>query len=421
MDGLDINGILDRRSQENELLDALGRFADESPSLMARPGIYVAGPPGSGKTVFAKRLLAGAGYEVVTYDSSHSRGRSTVEQLASSTTGSRSVMGMLQSRAQSSIAVVLDEIDGMAGGDKGGLTALVKLIRPKRTERQKGELAVKSPVVCIGSAIMDKKVRELSKACTTIHLFKPEHSQVERIVAGCVPGLSEDQVGAFATAVDGDLHKVDLLARLARTGLRAGHIQTLVASRSATADSKTTTRNLLMRGTSFDAHARDVAEAERTVVSLLVHENIPRLLTTLPPTRILDVYGAILKRLQFGDCVDRATFQRQIWQLGEMNSLLKTADVLRLAHAGLAAKATPCLGAIEFTKILTKYSTQYNNGVFLRGLCGKTGFDLADLYAHFLGEQGGGLHKPPCLREGGHESQLDLNRLWRLLAGVRAS
>ena len=33
----------------------------------------------------------------------------------------------------------MDEIDGMNNGDKGGINSLIKLIRPKKTNKQKKE------------------------------------------------------------------------------------------------------------------------------------------------------------------------------------------------------------------------------------------------------------------------------------------
>ena len=35
------------------------------------------------------------------------------------------------------IAILMDEIDGMNNGDKGGINSLIKLIRPKKTKKQK--------------------------------------------------------------------------------------------------------------------------------------------------------------------------------------------------------------------------------------------------------------------------------------------
>ena len=38
---------------------------------------------------------------------------------------------------------------------------------------------------------------------------------------------------------------------------------------------------------------------------------------------------------------------------------------------------------IRFTKVLTKYSTEYNNTTFIQGLCHKMGMDKQDLRSYF--------------------------------------
>jgi hypothetical protein len=42
------------------------------------------------------------------------------------------------------------------------------------------------------------------------------------------------------------------------------------------------------------------------------------------------------------------------------------------------------LSDIRFTKVLTKYSTEYNNILFIQKLCQKLGMDKKDLYGYFL-------------------------------------
>ena len=37
------------------------------------------------------------------------------------------------------LAIIMDEIDCMNTGDKGGISALIKMIRPKKTKKQKTE------------------------------------------------------------------------------------------------------------------------------------------------------------------------------------------------------------------------------------------------------------------------------------------
>ena len=57
----------------------------------------------------------------------------------------------------------MDEIDGMNNGDKGGINTLIKLIRPKKTKKQKLEEVTMNPIICIGNYHIDKKIKELSR------------------------------------------------------------------------------------------------------------------------------------------------------------------------------------------------------------------------------------------------------------------
>ena len=48
----------------------------------------------------------------------------------------------------------------MNNGDKGCLTQLIKLIRPKKTKKQKLEEITLNPIICIGNYHIDKKIKE---------------------------------------------------------------------------------------------------------------------------------------------------------------------------------------------------------------------------------------------------------------------
>ena len=39
---------------------------------------------------------------------------------------------------------------------------------------------------------------------------------------------------------------------------------------------------------------------------------------------------------------------------------------------------------MRFTKVLTKYSTEYNNIMFIQNLCNKLSLDKDDLFSYFL-------------------------------------
>ena len=81
--------------------------------------------------------------------------------------------------------------------------------------------------------------------------------------------------------------------------------------------------------------------------------------------------------------MDRITFQKQIWQFNEMTSLLKTFYNNKLYHERFEKKPKFNPSEVRFTKVLTKYSTEYNNYLFIQNLCFTLGMDQKDLFAFF--------------------------------------
>ena len=49
-----------------------------------------------------------------------------------------------------------------------------------------------------------------------------------------------------------------------------------------------------------------------------------------------------------------------------------------------SATATANASEIRFTKVLTKYSTEYNNSIFIQDLCQKLSLDKKDTFSFFL-------------------------------------
>ena len=84
------------------------------------------------------------------------------------------------------IAVIMDEIDGMNNGDKGGINALIKQIRPKKTKKQKEEDSTNIPIICISNYHIDKKIKELMKVCNTFELSPPTDIQINNIISLCM-------------------------------------------------------------------------------------------------------------------------------------------------------------------------------------------------------------------------------------------
>ena len=80
--------------------------------------------------------------------------------------------------------------------------------------------------------------------------------------------------------------------------------------------------------------------------------------------------------------IDRVTFQKQIWQFNEISSLIKTFYSNYIMRKYLNNSNIDKI-EIRFTKVLTKYSTEYNNSIFINNLCQELNLDNKDMLGYF--------------------------------------
>ena len=160
-------------------------------------------------------------------------------------------------------------------------------------------------------------------------------------------------------------------------------------------------------------------ETDRTIVGLLWHENIIDYLhNDKDKVESIQLYNNILDNICFADYIDRITFQKQIWQFNEMSSLIKTFYNNKLLHNAINENKIKKqnVSEIRFTKILTKYSTEYNNSIFIQNLCQKFGFDKKDLFLFFLDLKEKYTEQERYeLLDNIEISKLDINRIYRYL------
>jgi hypothetical protein len=71
---------------------------------------------------------------------------------------------------------------------------------------------------------------------------------------------------------------------------------------------------------------------------------------------------------------------------------------------------------VRFTKVLTKYSTEYNNSLFIQKLCQKLGMDKKDLFGFFIDlKNNRDDNEIVNLLENYEIGKLDINRIYRYI------
>jgi hypothetical protein len=103
-----------------------------------------------------------------------------------------------------------------------------------------------------------------------------------------------------------------------------------------------------------------------------------------------------------------------------MSSLIKTFYNNKLYHEyePFKKKYKCNLNDIRFTKVLTKYSTEYNNSLFIQNLCQYLGMDQKDMFSFFFDLKKKYNYNEEQIYEMLHSydiGKLDISRIYRYL------
>jgi len=420
---INYNTILNREATSNAIKSILQQFEKNKYNFALKRGIYIYGAPGSGKTQFVINLLNELKYDIIKYDAGDIRNKTIIDTITKNNMSDKSVVSLLQKKSKP-IAIIMDEIDGMNNGDKGGINSLIKIIRPKKTKKQKVEELSFSPIICISSYHVDKKIKELMKVCNVFELKSPAPAQIQTILKLSMPSLEDTIIANMVNYLQGDLRKLNSINNIYKkhhTILKNEIIQNIFKTKSYNEDTKEITQKLFNNSYSIADHTNIMNDTDRTIVGLLWHENIIDIIGKEHKNKSIPLYTKILDKICFADFIDRITFQKQIWQFNEMSSLIKTFSCNKLFHSEIQTKPKKNIANanpddIRFTKVLTKYSTEYNNSLFIQDLCQKLSLDKKDTFSFFLDLR---MKHPDdeiyAMFEPYEITKLDINRIYRYL------
>ncbi|KID91550.1 DNA replication factor C, large subunit [Metarhizium guizhouense ARSEF 977] len=143
--------------------------------------IIISGPPGIGKTTAAHLAAKLEGYDVLESNASDVRSKKLVENGVSDVMNNTSLLGYFAGdgksvdAAKKKIVLVMDEVDGMSAGDRGGVGALAKFC--KKTE---------VPLILICNERRLPKMKPFDHVAFDIRFNRPTVDQVRsRIMTIC--------------------------------------------------------------------------------------------------------------------------------------------------------------------------------------------------------------------------------------------
>jgi hypothetical protein len=260
--------------------------------------------------------------------------------------------------------------------------------------------------------------------CETIELKRPTNNQMKNIVKKMFKIKSKKLEQRIVDFCQSDLRKIEIAFDIYKSDkklLSEDLIENMLEVKNYNEDTKIIVKKLLNNHYTLNDHTNIMNDTDRTSIGLLFHENIIDTFSNFKKEKSINLYLEVLNNICFSDYIDRLTFQKQIWIFNEMSSLTKTMsnnDIYMKFKKMEKNKSVYNPENVRFTKVLTKYSTEYNNMQFIQNLCKQLNMDRADMYIFFLD-----LRKKMSIEdiitlfnnENYEINKLDVNRIYRFL------
>lgn len=176
--------ICGNKTSVNKLKNWLSNWESNKQNGFKNPGrdgtgIYRAamlyGPPGIGKTTAAHLVAKELGYDVLEQNASDVRSKSLLNNGVKNALDNFSIVGLLKSNNGqndgsngSRFVIVMDEVDGMSGGDRGGVGQLAQFCRKTST-----------PLILICNERTLPKMRPFDRVCLDIQFRRPDANSVK--------------------------------------------------------------------------------------------------------------------------------------------------------------------------------------------------------------------------------------------------
>lgn len=314
------------------------------------PCLFIQGPPGIGKTSMARILLKTYGYEVMEFNASEIRNASQIRAKIEEINGRQDITALMCFKKRN-IAIIMDEIDGMSTGDRGGLSELIDIIFPKKKSKKETKSSSSSispsPFICITNTV-DKKIKTLKSKSCDIRMYEPDKKQLFRLASYVcqqekIP-FSDDIVLHIITHAQGDYRRlVNLLEYLWVDSKKEGDTLEWINRAIEHFDKKNKymdcyqiTEKILLHNLTHK-EAIHYEKKEPSMTKILLEENaLPHIIKNRKSNPRKSEYIADLyDSFSYASIYESAVYSQQAWDMMDYSSYFKTIKTNQILHRNL--------------------------------------------------------------------------------------
>lgn len=412
----EIDILLDRNAVKIEIEDYIKNRISEK--WVDKKCLFIHSTYGTGKTSFVLETIKSNDYNLLYYNSLDINSNSLID-IKRAATGSN----IISSLTKKQMVLVIDDIYFKTNEYKNITNLLYKLCckvktpktvtKKKNTKNKKESMdtVVRIAIICIGN-FNEKKNRDMEKICHILHLQAPSNNDITKIINLIMPNIFD--VGYWVNVIQGNLKIMNTIYELYNDGILFDNTfnNSFTSINTYPESIKANVHTLITEPIPFTNHSHFINDGDKSLIGLLFHENVIDYISDD------NTYLSILDNFCFADFIDRICFKKQIWQLNELSFYIKTFknnQIIMENETNIGNRQSiENNKELRFTKILTKYSTEYNNRIFFLNIMNELNSDKKDILS-WLYKHNKIYTNHDMLLERYPLSKLELNRLVKFI------
>jgi len=306
----------------------------------SHPAFLLIGSPGIGKTTVVYRICRIAKYWIQEFNASHTRTGSSFRQTILPLLVEPGISALIHPSTPNGRAILLDEMDGLSQGEKGGLQELLDYLKSKRSFKDD------APLFLICNVMEGRVMQQLLKHCLVRHVSMPQKAALDKF---------------YKQPISESLYRLGDIRKVSQGLLCQGTREAYEQNKQDDLDKNIHIAIRAAWFTLFEAWGAsdelDLETKDANLAGLLFHQNLPLYLQKAP----FELYEQILEYIRWSDRADFWAFFHQCWNLLPLSYHLKLKYPNIILQKYPKPDQIPGLNDLVYTQVLTKQSALFNS------------------------------------------------------------